>query len=80
MLLIDLTLHLDTHCIDTETFWKSAAIFQIFSILSRKYDREEPVTGKCEQMVQKFPGIPVKARKREYLERYYLFSENISPG
>ena len=23
-------------------------------------------------MVEKFPGIPVKARKWEYLERYYL--------
>ena len=34
-------------------------------------------TCNCGQMVQKFPGIPVKARKREYLERYYLFSENI---
>ena len=39
-------------------------------------------SGTCKfgQMVQKFPGIPVKARKREYLERYYLFSENIPPG
>ena len=36
-------------------------------------------TCNCGQMVQKFPGIPVKARKREYLERYYLFSENIPP-
>ena len=26
-----------------------------------------------------FPGIPVKVRKREYLERYNLFSENIPP-
>ena len=34
-------------------------------------------TCNCGQMVQKFPGIPVKAREREYLERYYLFSENI---
>ena len=48
-------------------FLKSAAIFRIFSILSRKYYREE--RG---QMVQKFSGIPVKARKRKYLERYYL--------
>ena len=31
-------------------------------------------------MVQKFPGIPVKAGKRKYLERYYLFSENFPPG
>ena len=39
-------------------------------------------SGTCNfgQMVQNFPGIPVKARKREYLERYYLFSENIPPG
>ena len=37
-------------------------------------------TCNCGQMVQKFPGIPVKARKRECLERYYLFSENIPPG
>ena len=37
------------------------------------------VTSNCGQMVQKFPSIPVKARKREYLERYYLFSENIPP-
>ena len=36
-------------------------------------------TRKCGQMVQKFAGIPVKARKREYLERYYLFSEYIPP-
>ena len=36
-------------------------------------------TSNCGQMVQKFSGIPVKARKREYLERYYLFSENIPP-
>ena len=36
-------------------------------------------TCNCGQMVQKFPGIPVKARKREYLERYYLFSKNIPP-
>ena len=36
-------------------------------------------TCNCGQMVQIFQGIPVKARKREYLERYYLFSENISP-
>ena len=34
-------------------------------------------TCNCGQMVQTFPGIPVKARKRDYLERYYLFSENI---
>ena len=27
----------------------------------------------CGQVVQKFPGIPVKARKRKCLERYYLF-------
>ena len=27
-------------------------------------------TCNCGQMVQKFPGIQVKARKREYLERY----------
>ena len=35
-------------------------------------------TCNCGQMVQK---IPVKARKGEYryLERYYLFSENIPP-
>lgn len=31
-------------------------------------------TCNCGQMVQKFPGILVKARKREYLQRYYLFS------
>ena len=37
-------------------------------------------TCNCGQMVQKFPGIPVKARKREYLERYYLFSEKVPPG
>ena len=38
--------------------------------------------GTCNfgQMVQKFPWILVKARRREYLERYYLFSENIPPG
>ena len=30
-------------------------------------------TFNCEQMVQKFPGISVKARKREYLVRYYFF-------
>ena len=51
------------------------AIFQIFSIFSRKYYREEPGTGKVGQMLQKFPGIPVKARKREYLERYYVLSK-----
>ena len=34
----------------------------------------------CGQMVQKFPGIPVKARKREYLKSYYLFSESIPAG
>ena len=34
----------------------------------------------CGQMVQKFPGIPVKTRKREYLARYYLFFENNPPG
>ena len=34
-------------------------------------------TCNCGQMVQKFLGISVKARKREYFERYYLFSENI---
>ena len=39
-------------------------------------------SGACNlgTMVQKFPEIPVKARKREYLESYYLFSENIPPG
>ena len=31
-------------------------------------------------MVQKFSEIPVKARKRKYLKRYYLFSENFPPG
>ena len=31
-------------------------------------------------MVQKFSGIPVKAGKKKYLERYYLFSENFPPG
>ena len=37
-------------------------------------------TCNCGQMVLKCPGIPVKARKGEYLERYnYLFSENIPP-
>ena len=32
-------------------------------------------SGTCNfgQMVQKFPGIPVKARKREFLERYLPF-------
>ena len=28
-------------------------------------------TCNCGQMVQKFPEIPVKVSKREYLERYY---------
>ena len=37
-------------------------------------------TCNCGQMVQEFPEILVKARKREYLERYYLFSENVPPG
>ena len=37
-------------------------------------------TCSCGQMVQKLPRIPVKARKREYLQRYYLFSENIPAG
>ena len=50
-------------------FWKSAAILQIFSVLSCKYYLEGPGTGKCGQMLQKFPGIPVKER-REYLRRY----------
>ena len=36
-------------------------------------------TCDCGQMIQKFPGILVKARRREYLERYYPFSENIPP-
>ena len=68
------------HTLHQRTFWKSAAVFQIFSILFRKYCREQPGTGKCVQMVKKIPGIPIKARKTEYLERYYLFSENILPG
>ena len=29
-------------------------------------------TCNCGEMVQKFPGIPVKARKREYLARRVL--------
>ena len=37
-------------------------------------------TCNCGQMVPKFPGIPIKARKREYLEKCYLFSENIQAG
>lgn len=28
----------------------------------------------------KWNSTPIKARKREYLEKYYLFSENIPPG
>ena len=36
-------------------------------------------TCNCGQIGHVFPGIPVKARKRDYLERY-LFSENIPPG
>jgi len=35
-------------------------------------------TCNCGQMVQKFPGNLVKARKREYLQRYYLFSQKHS--
>lgn len=35
--------------------------------------REEPGTGKWGQMVHKFPGIPLKARQTEYLERYINF-------
>ena len=31
-------------------------------------------------MVQIFPGYPVKAMKKEYLERFHLFSKNIPPG
>ena len=64
------------------TFWKSAAILQILSVLSYKYDYlEGPGTGKCgRQMLQKFPGIPVKARRREYLKRYYLFLWKHSTG
>lgn len=35
-------------------------------------------TCNCGQMVQTFPGILVKARKREYLKRYYLSSRKHS--
>ena len=36
---------------------------------------------KSGQMVQTFSGIPVKARKRKYLERYYLtFFRKLSTG
>ena len=47
-----------------------------------KHMKRSIFSGTCKfgHMVQKFLGIPVKARKREYLERYYLFSENIPPG
>ena len=37
-------------------------------------------TCNCGQMVQKFSGIPVKARKSEYFERYYLFFRKQSTG
>ena len=62
------------------TFWKSAATLQIFSVLSRNYYLEGPGTGKCGQMLQKFPGISVKARRRQCLKRYYLFLRKHSTG
>ena len=70
----------DTHCIDKRFGNLPLSFMQIFSTLSRNH-REMPGTGKFRQTVQKFPGmIPVKVRKRKYLERYYLFTENIPPG
>ena len=40
-------------------------------VLVEKQTRRSIFSGNCNcgQMVQKFPGIPVKASKREYLER-----------
>ena len=35
--------------------------------------------GNFGQMVQKFQGIPVKARKGECIERYYLFFPEKNP-
>ena len=49
-------------------------------ILSRKYYREESGTCKCGQTVQQFPGIPVKARKRKFLQRSYLLGQKLSTG
>ena len=53
---------------------------QILWALSNWMGPFDTPTGKCRQTLKKLPGISVKARKREYLERYCLFSENIPPG
>ena len=57
-----------THC---ERF-ATAVISQIFSILRGAWQ------CKSGQMVQKFPVIPVKARKRKYLQSNYFFSRKLS--
>ena len=46
---------------------------------SREDYRGEHGTGIVYRMIQKFPGNPVKSRKRKYLERYYLFSGKFPP-
>ena len=67
----------DSHCNDKRfgnlpPSFRSLAFY--FGSISRAWH------CKSGEMVQKFSGIPVKARKRKYLERYYLFSENFPPG
>ena len=63
--------------------WECASSFAEKRVVPVEKQMKQSIfsgTSNCGQMVKKFPGIPVKARKREYLERYYPFSENIPPG
>ena len=54
-----------THIV-TINVWKSAAIFQIFSILSQKYYHVEHGTVRVDKWYRKFSEIPVKAGKSIY--------------
>ena len=71
------------HCLWETIHITSKHVLEIcrhLAVLSRKYYLEGPGTGKCGQMLQKFAGIPVKARRREYLKIYYLFLRKHSTG
>ena len=52
----------DTHCSD-KPFGNLPPYFRSLAFFLGSMTVRELGTGKCEQMVQKFPGIPVKARK-----------------
>ena len=71
------------HSVLRKRKWECAVSFARKMVVRIEKQMKQSIfsgTCSCGQMVQKFPRIPVKARKREYLEWYYLFSENIPAG